>query len=72
MSLDTLLGFPEGYLSQLANTLDPPPARDELDPARDRAASRSAPRETPSSTPRDAKNTVGDAKNPRGFGKVKS
>ncbi len=71
MSLDTLLGFPEGYLSRLADTLDPPPSRDGLD-ARDQAESNSASQQTPSSTSYDTKNTVGDARNPRGFGKVKS
>jgi hypothetical protein len=72
MSLDTLLGYPEGYLSRLANTLDPPRSRDELEMARDQAASGSAPQQTPSRTTGDIKNTVQDAKTPRGFGKVKS
>jgi hypothetical protein len=72
MSLDTLLGFPEGYLSRLADTLDPPRLRDERDSARDQAMNSSAPRETPFSTTRDTKNTVGDARNPRIFGEVKS
>ena len=71
MSLDTLLGFPEGYLSRLADALSPLEVRDEA-----QAASDSAPRriraKTPSSMVSDDKNTVGDAKNPRISGEVKA
>ncbi len=71
MSLDALLGYPEGYLSRLADALDPPRSRDGLE-ARDQAASTLASQQTPSSTLYGTKNTVRDAKNPGGFGKVKS
>ncbi len=71
MSLDALLGFPEGYLSRLADTLDPPRSRDEWD-SRDRVSSDPAPQQTPSSTVGGIKNTVWDARNTQGFGKVKS